>query len=82
MNNEAYFDNVIELATRCHNMAETTCQQWRKQTSGEEFGWQGSNELRELYFALQMLQHKADAVLERATILRSAYETARTVSSK
>jgi hypothetical protein len=34
---------------------------------------QGLNEPRELYFALQMLQHKADAVLERAMILRSLY---------
>ena len=82
MNNEAYVDKVIELATRCHTMAETTCQQWRAQTAGEEFAWQGLNEPRELYFALQMLQHKADAVLQRAPILRSAYEAARTVSSK
>ena len=82
MNNEAYVDKVIGLATRCHTMAETTCQQWREQTSGEEFGWQEPNELRELYLALQMLRHKADAVLERAPVLRSAYEAARTVSSK
>ena len=82
MNQEAYVDKVIELAARCHTMAETTCQEWRQQTSGEEFGCQGPNEPRELYFALQMLKHKADAVLERATILRSIYGAARAVSSK
>ncbi|MBV8226769.1 MAG: hypothetical protein JO232_16445 [Verrucomicrobia bacterium] len=82
MNNETYVDKIIELASRCHTMAETTCQELRQQTAGEEFGWQGPNEPRELYFALQMLQHKADALLERAAILRSAYGAVRTLSSK
>jgi hypothetical protein len=76
MAKEAYVDKVSELASRCLSFAQTTCQQWREQTSGEEPGWQGLNEPRELYFALQMLQHKAQAVLERATILRSLYGAA------
>ena len=73
MTKEAYVDKVSELATRCLTFAETTCRLWREQTSGGESGWQGLNEPRELYFALQMLQHKADAVLERAMTLRSLY---------
>jgi hypothetical protein len=75
MAKEAY-DKVSELASRCLSFAQTTCQQWREQTSGKEPGWQGLNEPRELYFALQMLQHKAEAVLDRATILRSLYGAA------
>ena len=74
MTKEAYVDKVIELATSCHTMAETTCKQWRELTSGEESGWQGLSEVRELYFALQMFEHKADAVVERAAILRRSME--------
>ena len=59
---------AIELARRCKSFADKTCQEWREKTQGEGANWRGANEMRELYFNLQVLRHSSEVVLQRASL--------------
>jgi hypothetical protein len=63
-------DKATELARRCTSFAERTCHEWKEDTHAEGADWRGTNEMRELYFSLQVLRHSAEVVLQRARFLK------------
>ena len=61
---------AIELARRCKAFADKTCHEWREDTQAEGADWRDANEMRELYFNLQVLRHSSEVVLQRASLLK------------
>ena len=61
---------AIELALRCKFFANKTCHEWREDTQAEGIDWRDANEMRELYFNLQVLRHSSEVVLQRAGLLK------------
>ena len=66
------FVKAIELAQRCKSFAYKTCHEWREDTQAEGADWRDANELRELYFNLQVLRHSSEVVLQRAGLLKNS----------
>jgi hypothetical protein len=61
---------AIELAQWCKSFADKTCHEWREDTQPEGADWRDANEIRELYFNLQVLRHSSEVVLQRASLLK------------
>jgi hypothetical protein len=61
---------AIELARGCKSFADKTCYEWREDTQAEGADWRDANEMRELYFNLQVLRHSSEVVLQRANLLK------------
>jgi hypothetical protein len=64
------FGKAVELARRCKFFADKTCHEWSEDTQAEGVDWRGANEMRELYFNLQVLRHSSEMVLQRASLLK------------
>lgn len=63
-------EKAIELARRSKSFAERTCHEWREDAQAEGADWREANEMRELYFNLQVLRHSSEVVLQRANLLK------------
>jgi hypothetical protein len=63
---------TIELARRCKSFADKTCHEWREDTQAQGVDWRDTNEMRELYFNLQVLRHSSEVVLQRAAYLQNS----------
>jgi hypothetical protein len=61
---------AIELARCCKSFVDKTCHEWREDTQPEGADWRYVNEMRELYFNLQVLRHSSEVVLQRAGLLK------------
>jgi hypothetical protein len=61
---------AFELARRCKSFADNTCHEWREGNQAEGSDWRDANEMRELYFNLQVLRHSSEVVLQRASLLK------------
>jgi hypothetical protein len=61
---------AIKLARSCKSFADNTCHEWREDTQAEGADWREANEMRELYFNLQVLGHSSEVVLQRASLLK------------
>ena len=63
---------AIELARQCKFFADKTCHEWREDTQAEGADWRDANEMRELYFNLQVVRHSSEVVLQRAGLLKNS----------
>ena len=61
---------AIELALRCKSFASKTCHEWIEDTQAEGADWRDANEMRELYFNLQVLRHSSEVILQRDGLLK------------